>query len=121
MVSRQDIVEAARSYVGLPFSGPSRGFLIAVAERLNLPHRSASDLRRKFRSEHGIKPGDVVVLRLTATTAQNAIVTDRNGDLCLVRPDQRTGKIVEHILDQNFRNRILQVFELLEGLSDGNA
>ncbi len=118
MVTRTQIVEAARSYVGLPFNGPSFGFLIAVAERLNVPHRSASDLRRKFTSEHCIKPGDVVVLRVSATTAQNAIVTEHKGELYAIRPDQRTGKIVEHIL---VRDRVLQAFQLSEGLADGNA
>ena len=57
-----------------------------------MPHRSASDLRRKFTSEHCIKPGDVVVLRVSATTAQNAIVTEHKGELYAIRLTNGPGK-----------------------------
>lgn len=116
MVTRTQIVEAARSYVGLPFNGPSRGFLLAVAQRLALTNTNPDALRGKSKSEHGIAPGDVVVVRVGWTSAQHAIVTRHpNGELCLVRPLGR--KIVEHRIDQRFHDRILQVFEL-RGVSD---
>lgn len=119
MVTRTQIVEAAREFVGLPYHPqfPSRGLLLAVAARLGLP-QDTSSLRGKFKSEHGIKPGDVIVLRVSEGTAQHAIVTEHKGDLYVVRPDLTQRKFVEHILDQKmWMNRILQVFEP-KGLSD---
>jgi hypothetical protein len=114
-------MEAARSFVGLSYNPglPSKGFLVAVAQRLRLPFHDVSALRGK--PKQAIKPADIVAVRINATQAQNAIVTDRDGELYFVRPDQRTGKIVEHILDQRFRDRILQAFELSEGLADCDA
>jgi hypothetical protein len=117
MVTRRQIVDTARSYVGLAYhpSLPSRGLLLAVADRLGLP--SGVSLRAKLKQD--MLPGDVVVVRITRTQLQNAIVTRHpNGDVCLVRPDHRSGKVVEHILDQNFQDRIFRVFELSEGLDE---
>lgn len=114
MVTRTQIVEAARSYVGLPYNVnlPSKGLLIAVAERLGLPYRDASALRSKLKQD--MLPGDVVVVRINATQAQNAILTAHpNGDLCLVRPHE--GLVVEHRLDKKWRDRIIQTFELIRG------
>lgn len=116
MVTRTQIVEAAQTFVGLPYNPalPSKGFLIAVAQKLALPFRDVSALRGKARQ--AIQPGDIVVVRVSTTTATHAIVTAHpKGGLCLVRPDQRSGKIVEHNLD---RDRILQAFELSEGLDE---
>ena len=114
MITRSQIVEAARSFVGLPYHPqfPSRGLLLAVADRLGLP-KDMGALQGKFKSEHGLIPGDVVVVRIGASTASHAIVTRHpNGDLCLVRPNQQLGKIVEHRIDKKFYDHILQVFEL---------
>jgi hypothetical protein len=70
-VTRQQIVDAARSYVGLPYNSglPSRGLLLAVADRLGLPNGVA--LRAKLKQD--MLPGDVMVVRITKTQAQNAI------------------------------------------------
>jgi hypothetical protein len=112
MVKRTEIVEAARSYVGLPCHPqyPSRGLLLAVAERLGLPHRQMEELRGKLK--HELKPGDVVLIRVRGVFACNAIVTEHKGDLCLVRPDTAKGEIVEHILDAHWKDRIASAFEL---------
>lgn len=117
MVTRNQISDAARTFIGLPYNPgfPSKGFLIGVAQHLGLPYCEASALRGKIKSEHRLSPGDIVVVRIGVSTASHAIVTRHpNGDLCLVRPDQRTGKIVEHRIDEKFRDQILQVFELKE-------
>ena len=76
MITRSQIVEAARSFVGLPYHPqfPSRGLLLAVADRLGLP-KDMGALQGKFKSEHGLIPGDVVVVRIGASTAWRAIVT----------------------------------------------
>ena len=119
MVTRKEVVEAARSFVGLPYNPglPSTGFLIAVAQELGLPHLDNSALRQKHKLN--MLPGDIVVIRINATQLQNAILTQHpNGDLCLVRP--HGGSVVEHRLDEKWRDRIWQVFELREGLTDGN-
>jgi hypothetical protein len=110
MVTRNQIVDAARSCVGLPYNEklPSKGLLLAVGERLGLPHQDVSALRGKFK--HEIKPGDIVVLRVSATTCQNAILTEYKGELCVVRPVN--GYVAEHRLDRRWRDRILQAFEL---------
>ena len=114
---RAQIVEAARSFVGLPHNPrlPSKEFLIAVAQRLGLPYRDNSALRQKFKLN--MLPGDVVVVRINATQLQNAILTQHpNGDLCLVRP--HGGQVVEHRLDEKWRDRVCQVFELRDGLTE---
>lgn len=110
MVTREQIVGAARKYVGLPFSPQLRsaGLLLAVAERLGLPDMNKDSLRPKFRA--ALSPGDIVVLRAKGLYLCNGIITEHKGDLCVVRPEN--GFIVEHILDDRWRRRIVQVFEV---------
>lgn len=112
MVTRAQIVEAARSFIGLPYQEglPSKGLLVAVAQRLKLPFHDVSAFRSKLKQD--MLPGDIVVVRINATQLQNAILTQHpNGDLCLVRPYR--GSVVEHRLDEKWRGRIAQVFETL--------
>lgn len=110
MVTREQVVAAARELVGLPFNSnlASKGLLLTVAQRLGLPTMNKNSLRGKFRA--AISPGDVVVLRVKGLYLCNAIITEHKGDLCVVRPDN--GFIVEHILDDSWRRRIVQVFEV---------
>lgn len=112
MVTRTQIVDAARSSVGLPYHPqyPSRGSLLCVAERLGLPHRRMEELRGKFR--HELSAGDVVLVRIHGVFACNAIVSSRKNDLYLIRPDKANGLIVEHILDAHWKDRIVSAFEL---------
>jgi hypothetical protein len=71
----------------------------------------ASALRSKLKQD--MLPGDLVVVRINATQVQNAILTQHpNGDLCVVRPVGRL--VVEHRLDEKWRDRIWRVFELRE-------
>jgi hypothetical protein len=120
MVSRIEIVAAAQSFVGLPFDPrlTSKGFLLAVADKLGLSGLDSSCLRGKHRSE--AQPGDVVVVQFLSRTfglkhsqsftLTNAILTERNGVLHIVRPAD--GSVVEHIFDTAWRARVVQAFAL---------
>ena len=102
MVTRTEIVEAARSFVCLPYDPglPSKGFLIAVAQRLGLPYRDNSALRQKFKLN--MLPGDVVVVRINATQLQNAILNCKLPIRSAVAGTQRARGAGAHVLGDEY-------------------
>ncbi len=132
MVSRNQIVEQARSYLGVPFvhQGRSRrgldcvGLVIRVAKDFELSNyqeiaydrrpdgRLISVLRehlvRKFPSD-AFLPGDVVAFRLPKYPCHVAIYSG-NGRIIHALAGNR--KVVEHVIDQRWWDRVVEKYSI---------
>jgi cell wall-associated NlpC family hydrolase len=127
------LIAAARRYVGVPFRHRGRGprwfdcvGLVWRAYRdagVELP--CPTDYGREPQADrfmaaivaalgprvpkHGIAVGDVVTLRTKRHPHHIAIVTDHPEGLGLIHASGEHGRVVEHRLDADYRDRIVTV------------
>lgn len=131
-VTRQQIVDAARSYIGVRYhhQGRSRagldcaGLLVCVARDIGLD--TSEDLTGYARTPDGValkttlgralreipifaySPGDVLLMRFERDPQHVAIVTDCG----IIHSYLSARKVVEHRIDDVWRARILAAYEL---------
>lgn len=131
-VTRQQIVDAARSYLGVRYhhQGRSRagldcaGLLVCVARDLGLD--TSEDITGYARTPDGVSlktaldrallpvsifgysPGDVLLMRFERDPQHIAIVTDKG----IIHSYLSVRRVVEHGIDDTWRGRILAAYEL---------
>lgn len=146
-VTRGQVVERARSYVGTPFLHQGRqlgkgvdcvGLILCVAEDLGLKDRAGVPLLRADYFNYGPQPlerqvhdqcgarliakpptapllaGDVVSMRVPHLPTHTAIVAIRGEAAYVIHAYNGSGKVVEHILSEPWRRRIVGVFSFPE-------
>ena len=145
MITRAELVAAARGWVGVPWQhqGRSRsgvdcgGLLIELARELGLadvdvgayPMSADGHTLRALCREHmrpitlaELQPGDAVLVRFRPPLPEShvALVTDyRHGGLALLHALNRgdAGRVIEHRLDPYWRSLIVAGYQL-PGVSD---
>lgn len=135
MPTRAQVVECARSWIGTPWKHQQRlkgeacdcaGLVIGVGAevfgiRAQIPpygHTPHNGMLEKIVSEHMVRkhvsrmlPGDVLLLSWEREPHHMAIVSDIDGALGIVHAWVDMRKIVEHVIDDQWRARIRAVFE----------
>lgn len=140
MPSRDDIVTAARRWVGVPFRHQGRtragvdclGMVIGVAEEIGarVPARvreargyerqpNAGELRAGLdalmvpRARSGAGPGSVLLMAYGRTPQHLGVVTARRGEeLVVVHVTEKMGRGVEHRLGRDLR--VVKVYDFPE-------
>lgn len=125
--------EAARRYLGVPWKHQGRdrvrgldciGLCVVCAQDLGWtvrdqsgyprdPHGNVLEgaLREHFARVPDMRPGDVVSIRFAGPVRHVAIVGEyMYGGLSLIHSNSRVGKVVEHRLDDHWRNQIVNVY-----------
>lgn len=133
MTSRMTVVAEARKWVGTPFAHTGRtehavdcaGLVIKVAHALGLSafdftcytrHPDGFTLRmlcdEHMERRNGMEPGDVALIRFFKQPQHLGIIGDYPvaGNVSLIHAHK--AGVVEHILDQAWRSRIVQVYRL---------
>ena len=140
MATRTEIVVAARKYLGFPMRHQGRlsaldcvGLVLAVAEDLELVDIRGVPIRRNDYLQYGpqpvnafvhdecarrllacptpIGPGDVLTLRVPLIPCHVAIVSEIPGQgLGIIHAYAESQNVVEHRLDEAWRNRIVGAF-----------
>ncbi len=131
MVTRQQVVEAARAWIGVPYQHQGRtrfgvdcvGLLIVVAHDLGLtdydvsgysrvPHSGflADECERMMQRIATVerKPGDVVLLRFKREPQHLALITDRG----FVHAYAGSGRVIETAMPPAWVNRIVAAYAL---------
>lgn len=127
MVTRQDIVDEARTYLGVRWHHQGRnragvdclGLVILVAHQLGLSEFDSSDYGRipdgqRLRAgltEHmdvtrAPQPGDVLLMRFEQHPQHVAIVTERG----IIHAYAQVRKVVEHRLDAVWQGRVVAAY-----------
>jgi len=135
-VGRAQVVAAARKWIGIPFAHIGRnehavdcaGLVIAIAHELRL---SDFDMRSYNQTPDGVtmralcdqhmvpkdgdpEPGDVLLMRFKRNPQHLAIVGDYPvpGQVSIIHAHRGAMKCVEHILNQEWRERIVRVYTI---------
>lgn len=137
MITRAQVVECARTYLGTPFGHQGRlkgkridccGLLIQVGKELAISNwdidgynnqpdgRTVVELMTKHpalkrKSLKYIKPGDILCFR-DEWPCHMAYVGDGQGYLTLIHAYAPMRKVVEHILDEHWKKRVVLTFEI---------
>jgi cell wall-associated NlpC family hydrolase len=131
MVSKSDIVDAARAYLGTPYHHQGRvrdgldclGLLVMVCRDLGLPHvdrndyaripegdRLVTELRehtgREMRPSEAV-PGDILVFRYLRRPRHVAIKTYAG----MIHAWAQAGEVVEHSMDERWLRQCVTAFE----------
>lgn len=134
--SRKDIVDHARSLLGVPFKHQGRnalgmdcvGVLIDLAKYLQLDYPGTKQ-RYNFNPQtysiraelekylvpvplENMQPGDVVIMCILGNEPHVGILAEHDGDLTLIHSYQTVGKIVEHRLDAKWLRRIVGAYSI---------
>lgn len=137
MVTRADIVSEARTWIGTPFRHQGRvkghgvdcsGLVISVARTLGLTdyqatgypkHPDGNEMRRvcsEMMDEISIddaQPGDVILFKFISDPQHLAIVGDHpSGGLSIIHAFAVSRKVVEAILDDVWRSRVIAVYRV---------
>lgn len=76
--------------------------------------KEGCDARLPSKPVKDIKPGDVVLMRFTGVPCHSAIITEIPGQgLGVIHAYNPAGKVVEHILSKDFRDRIVAAYTWL--------
>lgn len=131
MVTREQIVEAARAYLGVRWRHQGRtaqgmdclGLIVAVARDLGLPHVDQTDYSRqpdgvRLRQEleaqmdrvETFQPGDVLMMRFDLNPQHVALVTDRG----IIHSYAQARRVVEHGMDDLWRKRVISAYRFRE-------
>lgn len=137
MITRSQIVECARTYLGTPFQHQGRirglaldcvGLPICVARDLGIdipnyvnydPEPADDTVLRECKKnlreidETQMKFGDILCLRVPVP-CHVAIVTELMGYTSIIHAYSPNMKVVEHVLDIKWRRRIAGVFQFPE-------
>jgi hypothetical protein len=130
------MVEAARSYIGVPFfhAGRNRngldcvGLLVLATHDVGIdvfdeisysPIINANYLKSRIDKcchkidEADASPGDMVLFRVGRSEQHMALVTEVNGhDTRIIHSFQTIGRVIEHELDAHWQNRIAGFYRL---------
>lgn len=139
MTTRQEVICAARSWIGTPWRHQGRGkagidcggLLIEVARELGIadvrtaayPMQADGRSLRALCDEHmtripisDIAPGDAVLVKFKGNEESHvALVTDyRHGGLAMLHSLNRAGdgRVIEHRLDGHWRSMIVAAYRL---------
>lgn len=128
------IVVEARKWLGCPFRHMARGprhldcaglairasRAAGYAANFDLPHYGREPWRDGLRDAvrknlgepvtDGPQPGDIVLIRFNVEPHHIAIVGDHPQGLSLIHAFAEAGRVVEHILDANWRAKITEVY-----------
>lgn len=142
MSNADAFVAAARSYLGVPFRHQGRdrhgldclGLLVCVARDCGLRKDGAllsdwdetdyghtPDAWRLWNGLHQLlqpvefrQPGDVVLMRIDGAAQHLGLVGDYSGnDVSLIHAYAPSRKVVEHRLDADWQNRIVQALRFV--------
>jgi cell wall-associated NlpC family hydrolase len=134
-VTRQQIVHAAREYVGVPFQHQGRskngidcgGLVILVGKKLGTlpadwdcipyPKEPKSewmrDILNKFwnRCDPELKPGRIVFMSFPGDPTHLGVVSEYNGTPYIIHATSRDNRVVQHRLDSVWKRSIRMAFE----------
>ncbi len=135
-VSREQIVAAARGWLGTPFHHQGRvkragvdcaGVIVEVARELGVGdvdvrgygHRPDSRELEQLCHEHmtpvapqDAKPGDVLLIMIDGAPQHMAFVTEIGGERAMLHSYAPARRVVEHRIDQDWAGRIVAAFQL---------
>lgn len=127
-ITRQSVVEAARSYLGVRYHHQGRtragldcaGLIVCVAQDLGIP--TTADISGYARTPDGVmlkalldtaavpvtawQEGDILLLRFDAAPQHLAIVTEAG----MIHSYLAARRVVEHRLDEQWRARIVAAY-----------
>ena len=127
MITRQDIINAARNYLGVRYKHQGRtrfgldclGLVVRVAHDLSLSNEDSTDygsvpdgkrLMREMDARLDItmnaKPGDVLLMRFDKNPQHLAIMTDKG----IIHSYAQVRGVVEHRLDDEWAKRIVRSY-----------
>lgn len=127
MTTRQQIIDAARSYLRVPYHHQGRnragidcaGLIVCVARDVGIelqdmggyPRTPDGKALRSFVEEQGrrvaeYQPGDILLMRFERDPQHLAIVTDRG----MIHSYLGAGKVVEHGIDKTWAKRIVAAY-----------
>jgi len=127
MITRQDIINAARNYLGVRYKHQGRtrfgldclGLVVRVAHDLGLTNEDSTDygtvpdgrrLMREMDARLDIitnaQPGDVLLIRFDKNPQHLAIMTDKG----IIHSYAQVRGVVEHRLDEEWANRIVRSY-----------
>lgn len=140
-MSRTELIEEARDWLGTPWKHQGRlkgvgvdcvGFVVEVARAVGvLEVNEAANYQRRpngntLRSEFdrhlarvplvALRPGDVVLLASVDVADHVALVGDHPDGLSLIHAYLPQRRVVEHRLDDQWRERIVSAYRLPERL-----
>lgn len=131
MVTRQDFIEKARTWIGTPYhhQGYSKagadciGFVVGAALELGLDWRAwdipsrprhpdgftfEAQLRKVFTPTDTPEPGDLLLFRIHRHPQHCALLTDTG----MIHAYESVGKVVETDFSQRWRSLLVQAFQL---------
>jgi len=127
MITRQEIINAARNYLGVRYKHQGRtkfgldclGLVVRVAHDLSLSNEDSTDygsvpdgkrLMREMDARLDItmdaKPGDVLLMRFDKNPQHLAIMTDKG----IIHSYAQVRGVVEHGLDDEWAKRIVRSY-----------
>jgi cell wall-associated NlpC family hydrolase len=127
MITRQEIINAARNYLGVRYKHQGRtrfgldclGLVVRVAHDLSLSNEDSTDygsvpdgkrLMREMDARLDItmnaKPGDVLLMRFDKNPQHLAIMTDKG----IIHSYAQVRGVVEHRLDDEWAKRIVRSY-----------
>lgn len=136
MVSRQYIVDFARSFKGTPYKHQGRsvngidcvGILVLLGNELDVYHESERRYSRNPKSfgikqemekilvkidKKDIKYGDILLFRMITDPQHVGVVTEYSEQsFGIVHCYQSVGKVVEHRLNDKWIDRIVQAYKV---------
>jgi cell wall-associated NlpC family hydrolase len=134
--SRKDIIDHARSLLGVPFKHQGRsargmdcvGVLIDLSKYLQLGYQ---DMKQRYNTNpqtyvirdelekyldpvpiKEMQPGDIVIMRILGNEPHVGILAEYEGERTLIHSYQTVGKIVEHRLDAKWLRRIVGAYSI---------
>lgn len=135
-VERDRLIEEARTWIDTPYVHQGRlrgigcdciGLLIGVATPLGLTAFEAKaygrlpngNRMRRLADENltripraDIQPGDVLLMAWRRAPQHLALVTQLQGRLGMLHADGRVGRVVEHTLSDDWRERIVGTYAI---------
>lgn len=131
MMKRQDVVDAARKYLGVKWKHQGRmpesgldclGFIVQVAKDLGMePHdpvdytrmpdgqRLMQELNVQLKPVLTYDTGDVLLMRMGTNPQHLAIVTETGG---IIHSYANIRRVVEHPLDDEWKSRIVCAYSV---------
>lgn len=138
MIDKDLLVEKAREWIGTPWHhnqcSKNHGvdcvnFLAGVARDCGIEIKEIENYYRvpKFKNELidklldycnpkliGINQGDILIFEFNGIASHVAIASERGNDIYMIHASLAYKKVIEHIYDDYWKNRLIMVLELKE-------